>query len=250
MLPFFLEAYTLLCYVDCMKIDRTTTQEQLMRVTDAALMRDFLRGTPFNLKAFFRIGLLFMLFPGMLLGFRIGLLITGVFAAGLMGCLMWGHEDWGVQAVRWWLITGAVLVVGVSVYVSITAWKQRRTRQQFLPADDSLPAADAVRNPQEYPIRWQENDGRYTARLVLDIPVRGLYAYLFTVDDYEGDGIGTERALEACLSQGEGKPSLRYNQFFVYRFEPGRHELAWYTTSLRGGKPQAVISQLNDEACG
>ncbi len=229
-----------------MKIDRQTTQEQLLKVTESALLRDFLKGTPLNLKAFFRIGLLFMLFPGMLLGFRIGMVITGIFAAGLMGCLLWGQEEWGVQAVRWWLITGVVLVAGVSVYVSISAWKQRKTRQKYLAADDSLPAQDAVREPQELPLVWHEEEGRYISRLVLDIPVRGLYAYLFTVDDYEGDGIGTNRALEACLSQGEGKPSLRYNQFFVYRFEAGRHELSWYTTSLKGGAPKAVISQLNE----
>ncbi len=229
-----------------MKIDRHTTQEQLMKVTDAALLRDFLRGTPLNLKAFFRIGLLFMLFPGMLLGFRVGMLVTGLFAAGLMGCLFWGHEDWGVQAVRWWLITGAVLVVCVSVYVSVTAWKQRRKRELFLAADPSLPASEAVADPQELPLRWREEAGRYVCRLVLNIPTRGLYAYLFTVDEYEGEGIGCERAQEACLSQGEGKPSLRHNQFFVYRFEPGLHELSWYTTSLKGGEPQAVISQLNE----
>ncbi len=229
-----------------MKIDRYTTQEQLLKVTDAALLRDFLRGTPLNLKAFFRIGLLFMLFPGMLLGFRIGMLVTGLFAAGLMGCLFWGQEEWGVQAVRWWLITGAVLVVCVSVYVSITSWKQRCKRSLFLAPDDSLPAGEAVRDPQNHTLRWHEKDGRYLSRLVLDIPARGLYAYLFTVDDYEGEGIGCERAQEACLSQGEGKPSLRYHQFFVYRFEAGRHELAWYTTSLKGGTPKAVISQLNE----
>ncbi len=217
-----------------------------MKVTDAALLRDFLRGTPLNLKAFFRIGLLFMLFPGMLLGFRLGIVITGIFAAGLMGCLFWGHEDWGVLAVRWWLTTGVVLVACVSVYVSISSWKMRRKRALFLPADDSLSAAGAVSAPQELPLRWQEEDGRYVCRLTLNIPVRGLYAYLFTVDDYEGDGIGTERAQEACFSQGEGKPSLRYNQFFIYRFEPGLHELAWYTTSLKGGAPQAVLSQLNE----
>ncbi len=229
-----------------MKIDRNTTQEQLLKVTDAALLRDFLKGTPLNLKAFFRIGLLFMLFPGMLLGFRIGMFITGLFAAGLMGCLFWGQEEWGVQAVRWWLITGAVLVGCVSVYVTITSWKQRGKRKLFLAADPTLPAEGAVREPQELPLLWYEEDGRYVSRLVLDIPVRGLYAYLFTVDDYEGDGIGTARAQEACFSQGEGKPSLRYNQFFVYRFEPGLHELEWYTISLNGGAPQATLSQLNE----
>ncbi len=229
-----------------MKIDRNTSQQDLLRVTEAALLRDFLRGTPLNVKSFLRIGLLFVLFPGMLLGFRTGMLITGLFAAALMGCLLWGQDAWGIVAVRWWLITGAVVVVCVSVYVSISAWKMRRTRQQFLPADASLPAADAVRDPQELPLRWQEEEGRYVCRLVLDIPVRGLYAYLFSVDDYEGDGIGSSRALEACLSQGEGKPSLRYNQFFVYRFEPGLHELSWYTTSLKGGEPQATLSQLNE----
>ncbi len=229
-----------------MKIDRNTTQEQLMKVTNAALLRDFLRGTPLNLKAFFRIGLLFMLFPGMLLGFRVCMLITGLFAAGLMGCLFWGQEEWGVQLVRWWLITGVVLVVCVSIYVTITSWKQRRKRERFLAADDRLPAAEAVSDPQELTLSWKEEDGRYTSRLVLNIPVRGLYAYLLTVEDFEGDAIGSERALDACFSQGEGKPSLRYNQFFVYRFETGLHELAWYTTSLKGGAPKAVISQLNE----
>ncbi len=229
-----------------MKIDRNTTQEQLLKVTEAALVRDFLKGTPLNLKAFFRIGVLFMLFPGMLLGFRTGLVITGLFAAGLMGCLLWGQEEWGVQAVRWWLITGAVLVACVSVYVTLSSWKQRKARQQFLAADDSLPAGEAVRDPQGLALRWSEEDRRYVSRLVLDIPTRGLYAYLFTVEDYEGDGIGTIRALEACLSQGEGKPSLRYNQFFVYRFDAGLHELCWYTTSLKGGEPRAEVTQLNE----
>ncbi len=216
-----------------------------MKVTDAALLRDFLRGTPLNLKAFFRIGLLFMLFPGMLLGFRIGMLITGLFAAGLMGCLLWGQEEWGVQAVRCWLITGAVLVVCVSIYVSISSWKQSRKRKLFLAANEALSAAEAVQDPQELALAWREDEGRYVSRLVLDIPTRGLYAYLLTVEDFEGDGIGTDRAQEACFSQGEGTPSLRYNQFFVYRFEPGLHELSWYTTSLKGGEPKAVISQLN-----
>ncbi len=217
-----------------------------MKVTEAALLRDFLRGTPLNLKAFLRIGLLFMLFPGMVLGFRIGMVITGLFAAFLMGLLFWNQEALGVAAVRCWLIAGVVIVLCVSGHVMITAWQQRRQRRLFLPADGSLPAAGALRDPQEHALEWTEDGERYVCSLVLDIPVRGLYAYLFTVDDYEGDGIGAERALEACLSQGEGQRGLRHNQFFVYRFEPGLHRLSWYTQSLRGGKPKAVFSQLNE----
>ncbi len=216
-----------------------------MRVTDAALRRDFLLGTPLNLKAFLRIALLFMLFPGMVLGFRVGMVLTGLCAAFLMGCLFWGQEAWGVWAVRWWFIWGGLTVLGVSVMVGLNAWKSWQRRKLFLPADEDA-AADALLDPQEHALRWQEVGGdHYECRLVLDIPVRGIYAYLLTVDDYEGEGIGLRHAEQACFSHGEGKPSLRYNQLFLYRFEAGRHELSFYTRSLRGGEPQAVFSQLN-----
>ncbi len=229
-----------------MKIDRHTTQDELLKLTDAALLRDFLRGTPLNLKAFVRIGLLFMLFPGMVLGFRVGMAITGVFAALLLGLLLWEQEAWGVAAVRCWLIAGIIIVLCVSGHVMITAWQLRRQRRQFLAADPALPAEGAVRDPQGLALAWREEEGRYVSELVLDIPARGIYAYLFTVEDYEGEGIGADRALEACLSQGEGERSLRHHHFFAYRFEPGRHRLSWYTQSLKGGAPQAVFTQLNE----
>ncbi len=228
------------------KIDRTTSQAELMRLTDAALRRDFLLGTPLNLKAFLRIALLFMLFPGMVLGFRVGLLLTGLCAAFLMGCLLWGQESWGVWVVRWWFIWGGLTVLGVSTMVGLNAWKTWQRRKPFLPADADA-APDALRAPQEHALHWLEVDGdHYECRLVLDIPARGVYAYLLTVDDYEGEGMGLREPEKACFSHGEGKASLRYNQLFLYRFEPGLHELEFYTRSLRGGVPQATLTQLNE----
>ncbi len=226
-----------------MKIDRTTTQEQLLRVTDAALRRDFLAGTPLNLKAFLRNAVLFMLFPGMVLGFRIGMLVTGLFAAFLMGCLLWDHEDWGVWTVRWWLLWGVFTVLGVTVMVGVNSWRAWQRRKLYLPADEK--AKPGVVEPDALPLRWEKEDDHYECRLTLDIARRGIYAYLLTIDDYEGDGIGARRAQDACLSHGEGQASLRYNQLFIYRFEPGAHELSWYTASLRGGEPKARITQLN-----
>ncbi len=229
------------------KIDRSTSQALLARVTDAALRRDFLLGTPLNIKAFLRIVLLFMLFPGMVLGFRVGMLLTGLFAALLMGCLMWGQESWGVQAVRWWFIWGGLTVLGVSVLVCVSSWRTWQRRKLYLPAEAGAAADGALRDPQEHSLSWQEADGEhYECRLTLDIPRRGIYAYLLTVDDYEGEGIGMRHAERACFSHGEGRPSLRYNQFFIYRFEAGLHELAFYTKSLRGGEPRASLSQLNE----
>ncbi len=246
--PFALDAAGILCYGWAVKIDRYTSQAQLMRVTEAALRRDFLLGTPLNLKAFLRIALLFMLFPGMVLGFRVGMLLTGLCAAFLMGCLFWGQEAWGVWMVRWWFIWGALTVLGVSVMVGLNAWRTWQRRKPFLPADDEA-AAEVLRDPQEHELHWQEVEGdHYECRFSLDIPQRGIYAYLLTVDDYEGEGIGIRRPEQASFSHGEGKPSLRYNQLFLYRFEPGLHELAFYTRSLRGGAPQARFSQLNEVA--
>ena len=62
-----------------MKIDTNTTQAELSRLYKAIVRQEFLKGTPLNLKFFLRYTIMFLLFPAMMLGFWVGLIITAIF---------------------------------------------------------------------------------------------------------------------------------------------------------------------------
>lgn len=80
--------------VSGVKIDARTSQAELNLLVERGLRRDFLKCTPLNLKQFIPFTLLFLLFPGMVLGWRIGGLLTALFAAFLTGCLIWDAPAW------------------------------------------------------------------------------------------------------------------------------------------------------------
>jgi hypothetical protein len=56
-----------------MEINKNTSQADMQRLYAAVVKREFLKGTPLNIKAFLRYAILFLLFPGMIFGFYVGL---------------------------------------------------------------------------------------------------------------------------------------------------------------------------------
>ena len=66
-----------------MKLDHTTTQAELRKLYAVIVRKEFLKGTPLNIKPFLRYTLLFLLFPAMIFGFWVGFGITAVFCVAL-----------------------------------------------------------------------------------------------------------------------------------------------------------------------
>lgn len=227
-----------------MKIDSHTTQKELEKVVDAGLRRDILRSTPLNLKQFIPFSVLFLLFPGMILGWRWGGIITAVFAAFLTGCLMWDADALALNAVRMWFFWGCATIAIVSFQVVrgalVLAWRRR------LPQMPKAGLPKGVESPRDVPLRWRKEtvagEECYVSRFVLEAPVAGFYAFLRTVDDYDGV---LRYSPNTAFEHMEGKTGLRVNDLVIYRLAPGRHELIWTTAKAEGEPPKATLTQLN-----
>ena len=103
------------------KIDAHTTQEQLLKLSEQVLRRDLLQSTPLNLRFFLRYLILFLLFPGMVFGFKWGLAVTLGFCALLVGILFWGSEAASALAIYSWL--GCGLLEDFNHSSSIIDWR-------------------------------------------------------------------------------------------------------------------------------
>lgn len=231
--------------VSGVKIDARTSQAELNLLVERGLRRDFLKCTPLNLKQFIPFTLLFLLFPGMVLGWRIGGLLTALFAAFLTGCLIWDAPGVATAGLRIWLFWGCATVLIVSFQVVRSGLLSMRRRRRLLPSVKRERRAGA-RFPQQAPLHWEKERVAgvecYVSRFLVEAPQPGFYAFLRTVDDYDGV---LRYSPNTCFEQMEGKTGLRVNDLVVYRFDAGLHELVWATASAEGEAPKATISQLN-----
>ena len=226
-----------------MKIDANTTQEQLLKLSEQVLRRDLLQSTPLNLKFFLRYLILFLLFPGMVFGFKLGMGITLGFCAVLVGVLFWGSEAASALAVYSWLSCGLLVLLFVTIGVIRKAWQERELRRQFRPATPGL--RHAQRAPQNYPLRWHKSntEGFMAAHLVLQAPQRGLYALLISLKNYEGSQLITQGRQGTSLVYAGGGKGSDFNALVLYRLEAGTHELIWAIPA--GTTPGTNVSLLN-----
>lgn len=225
------------------KIDAHTTQEQLHRLSEQVLRRDLLQSTPLNLKFFLRYLILFILFPGMVFGFKAGLGITLAFCAALVGILFWGSEAASALAIYSWLSAGLLVLLLVSIGVVRKAWQERALRRQYRPAAPGL--RHAQRSPQKYPLRWHKSntEGFLATHLVLQVQERGVYAVLISLKNYEGAQLVTQGRQGTSLVYAGGGKGADFNALVLYRLEAGTHELIWAIPS--GKAPDTVVSLLN-----
>lgn len=227
-----------------MKIDAHTTPEQLLKLSEQVLRRDLLQSTPLNLRFFLRYLILFMLFPGMVFGFKWGLGITLGFCAVLVGILVWGSEAASALAIYCWLSCGLLVLLLVTIGVIRKAWKERELRRQYRPATPGL--HHAQRAPQNHPLRWHKSNtvGFVAAHLVLNAPKRGVYAVLLTLKNYEGSHLITQGRQGTSLVHAGGGKGADFNALVLYRLEPGLHELIW-AIPAEIKAPETVVSLLN-----
>jgi hypothetical protein len=227
------------------KIDATTTQEQLLKLSEQVLRRDLLQSTPLNLRFFLRYLILFLLFPGMVFGFKWGLAVTLGFCAMLVGILFWGSEAASALAIYSWLSCGLLVLLFVTIGVIRKAWKERELRRQYRPATPGL--HHAQRAPQNHPLRWHKSntEGFVAAHLVLNAPQRGIYAVLLTLKGFEGAQLVTQGRQGTTVVHAGGGKGQDFNALVLYRLEAGLHELIWAIPS-EVSPPATEVSLLNE----
>ena len=227
------------------KIDSHTTQEQLLKLSEQVLRRDLLQSTPLNLRFFLRYLILFLLFPGMVFGFKVGMGITLAFCAALVGILFWGSEAASAMAIYSWLGAGLLVLLFVTIGVIRKAWKEREVRRGYRDATPGL--HHARRNPQKHALRWRKSntDGFLATHLVLNAPQRGVYAVLLTLKNYQGAQLITQGRQGTTVVHAGGGKGQDFNALVLYRLEAGVHELVW---AIPGETvPQVTeVSQLNE----
>ncbi|MBE6409973.1 MAG: hypothetical protein E7034_05190 [Akkermansiaceae bacterium] len=226
-----------------MKIDTETSQTDLQRLYDMTLRREFLRCTPLNLKVFLRYAVLFLLFPGMLLGFKAGILVTIAFCGILTGILIFGGETVSTIAICVWLALGLLALARVNWGVIRRARDERRRRAAYRPATPGLKHARSA--PQKTVLKWHPGErGKLVARLTVSAREKGVCAMLLSFRDYDGRRIMTGGVEGTCIVQSNGQPGQDFHALILYRLEAGNHELSWAMPGDKGPL-QAEISQIN-----
>lgn len=226
-----------------MQLSADTSQAELEKLYRAAARQELLRSTPLNVGMFLRYAALFVLFPGMVCGFRVGLASMLAFAALLVGLMLGGWQEWAVMAVRVWLGVGVCVLGLVSVSTVRAALALYRLRMLPRPAD--APAAHAPA-PTATPLKLSPADAPRTheATLRLDAPVPGIYALLLRVQSHGGCRLLTVGRRGSCCVQtaaeGNGLQAL-----LLYRLDKGRHLLRWQLTLAQDEMPHADATQLN-----
>lgn len=228
-----------------MKIDAHTTQEQLLKLSEQVLRRDLLQSTPLNLRFFLRYLILFLLFPGMVFGFKAGMGITLAFCGALVAILFWGSEAASAMAIYSWLSCGLLVLFFVTLGVIRKAWKEREVRRAYRAATPGL--HHAQRTPQNYALRWRKSntEGFLATHLVLNAPQRGVYAMLVTLKNYEGTQLVTQGRQGTTVVHAGGGKGQDFNALVLYRLEAGLHELIWAIPGDVGGAASCV-TQMNE----
>ena len=230
-----------------MKIDVLTSQEELMELFRRSVRRDLLKSTPLNLRMFLRFAVLFVLFPGMVLGFRVGLAITMCFCGVLTAIMLIGTQSMAEIAIWCWLGLGMMVLAFVQARVIYRARMERRLRCKFRPAQEGLKRC--ITAPQHEELRWRRDvsSGQYMTSLGLTAPERGVYAMLLSMSRYDGRQLIAGGVQGTCIVQAVGKKGADFHALILYRLNAGQHELTWATKMNADNKfPQPLtVSQIN-----
>lgn len=229
-----------------MKIDVQTPQAELEKLCESVLRRELLRSTPLNLRQFLRYTLLFLLFPGMVFGFKAGMVITLLFCGLLGGVIICGSPAAATIGIYSWLALGIGVMLFVQVGVIRQAVVQNRRRRQYRTAVKGLKHAETL--PTEHRLKWTASPRHkdfLVSSCVFRAPRKGIYAFLLTVDNYDGRRIITGGVTGTIIVHAQGKEGQELRSLTLYRLEAGTHELTWAVPEATKGAPAAQLTLLN-----
>ena len=200
---------------------------------------------PAESQAFFRYALLFILFPGMVLGFWMGLGITLAFCAALVAFLAMGQVEHATQGVKIWLACGGCVFVWVCCGAIRSAVALRRVRESARPAE-SPAAQPAPECSVEQALRWHksEDGSRWVAELSWAAPVQGVYAALISVQEMGRRRLLTLGRQGVCTVHTATTPNGGLQALLLYHLQAGQHTLRWSLAPKSGAAPRASVTLL------
>lgn len=226
-----------------MQIDAHTSQESLQRLYSAVTRRELLMNSPLNIKLLLRYAVLFMLFPGMVFGFWVGMGTTLAFCVALTALLVLGLSASATLAVQCWFACGAAVFLWVCVWAVRSAWVLRRMREKPRPAEGAqAPGASAA----VLKLRWHkgEQEDEWVTSLPWYAPASGIYAFLLNVQDMGRRRLLTQGRQGVCsVHTAGGGDALQ--TLLLFKLEAGQHTLRWSLTPRAGRPPTAELTWLN-----
>ncbi len=232
-----------------MKITADTPQTELIRLTDRAIHKQLLGALPVSVQGL-RTMLLFVMFPGLVFGFRRGLFLTALVAAAMAAVVFYGKADWSIILTKSYFIWGALTALGVSISVVFAAFRRSKTVKKYLPATGPVPGLAVLDLPQMAPMQIQRQGDDFIAQISLNIKQTGICVLLVDMESYGwAKPMRTTDGKEACFFDWSGgkKPT---QAICAYRFEAGVQTL-WMPLSmdlsdrLDRKRPRILITQIN-----
>ncbi len=234
-----------------MKLDNNTTQTELKKLYEVIVRKEFLKGTPLNIKPFLRYTILFLLFPAMILGYWVGVAITGVFCLFLVTMLALDYTTVALVSALSWFSLG---LLPVSYITLQTYRKASRTRKLRMLVREPLGAKAAKACvPQNLPLKWhhmrRKNNTIKVAKITINAPQTGIYVLLLTMPNYNGARLLTDGPAGMCIMQKNAQKGGELNALLLYNLKEGAHEISWSIySSDEEEAPLAYVTQINCEA--
>ena len=231
-----------------MKLDSTTTQAELQKLYKAIVTKEFLKGTPLNIKAFLRYLILFLLFPGMILGYWVGFIMTGIFCGLLIILLSVDCVSAATIAVFTWFCLGLLPISYVTWKTYSKAARTKKLRLMVRETLDANPAKACV--PQNMPLKWntlrRKHNTRLVASVVINAPHTGIYVLLLTMPHYSGARLLTDGPAGMCIMQTKAQKGGELSALLLYNLKSGAHEINWTLVCQEDEPaPEAYLTMIN-----
>lgn len=231
-----------------MKLDQNTTQAELQKLYKAIVNKEFLKGTPLNLKFFLRYLILFLLFPAMILGYWVGFIITGIFCLLLIVLLSLGYVAAATIAVYTWFCLGMLPICYVTWKTYSKAARIKKMRMMLRETLDANPAKACV--PKNMPLKWnslrRKHNTRMVTSVVINAPQTGIYVLLLTIPHYNGDRLLTDGPAGMCIMQSKAQKGGKLSALLLYNLKAGAHEINWtLVCPEETPAPESYLTMIN-----
>lgn len=228
-----------------MQIRTGATQAELKQAAQSYARKLYLHVLQLSLRAQLVIIFLCFLNPPSIFGFfMIGAVLTAVFACFVLWCYTNNEPEMLQHALMWWYAWAGLVYVVNFILRGLMCRKLSTNLHYYL--DATLTDAEPIPTPQHYTLKWEKDeDGEHWQNLVLlNAPVRGLYALEMVIENYNGTLESPPEG--ACAMHIEEIAGDRIRYTGIYRLEKGLHWLATHLSNAEGNPPEAWLTQLND----
>ena len=227
-----------------MRIDSHTPQAELEKLYMLVTRQELLRNTPLNVKIFLRYAVLFIFFPGMIIGFWAGWIITFAFILTLIGFMLADMQE----QIR--LLQAIWLGCGLSVFAYVTYSTLRaavltcRLRRRSRVAEKGR--SGAATQPGSYTLRWKlaPDGSHWLAEFALEPATPGIVALMLELNGAAKRQLLSLGKQGECLVQHSPAPDAQ-RTLLLYKLADGRHQLRWALTTQESDPPVTTLTLLH-----